>query len=134
MGAAIAAFGSAYVSWQNNSANLGLETFKAESARIFEIVKTGDPNKAAQNLRFLLDTGLIQNSATSTSISNYLKGRKVGEGVSLPVPDAQAPSARCQRAVSEGVCLKFFRHPVTGRYEFPPGGERVNCAECLYFE
>lgn len=85
--AAIAALGSAYVSWQNNKANLDLETFKAESARIFEIVKTGDPDKAAANLRFLLDTGLIQNSKTAMSISNYLEGRKEGQGVSLPVPD-----------------------------------------------
>jgi hypothetical protein len=132
LGAAMAALGSAYVSWQNNNANLGLETFKAESARVFEVVKTGDPNKAAENLSFLLDTGLIQNSATSTSISNYLKGRKAGEGVSLPVPDAQAPRAKCQRAV-EGMCLKFFRNPANGFYELPAGGERVNCRECLDF-
>lgn len=90
LGAAIAALGGAYVSYQNNKANLDLETYRAESARIFEIVKTGDPNKAADNLHFLLDTGLIQNSKTAMSIRNYLKERKKGEGVALPVPDALA--------------------------------------------
>ncbi len=74
--------------WQNNKANLDLETFKAESARIFEIGgKLVILIKRLQICRFLLDTGLIQNSKTAMSISNYLEGRKEGQGVSLPVPD-----------------------------------------------
>jgi hypothetical protein len=84
MGASIAAAGSAFVSWQNSKAGLEVETLKAESARIFEVVKTGDPDSAAKNLEFLLSTGLIQNSATAANISAYLSKRKEGEGIALP--------------------------------------------------
>lgn len=84
LGASIAAVGSAFVSWENNQTSLALETFKAESARIFEVVKTGNPDIAANNLSFLLDTGLIQNSSTVTNIRLYLSKRKSGEGVTLP--------------------------------------------------
>ena len=94
-GAAIAAAGSAYVTWSNNQGNLSLERvkeeagqraemFKAEAARIFELIKTGNPDSAAGNLRFLLDTGLIQTSDTVKGIKAYLDKRKTGEGVALP--------------------------------------------------
>jgi len=84
MGASIAAAGSALVSWQNSRASLAVESLKAESARIFEVVKTGDPDTAARNLEFLLRTGLIQNSVTVAKISAYLSTRKGGEGIALP--------------------------------------------------
>jgi murein L,D-transpeptidase YcbB/YkuD len=83
-GAAIAAAGSAYVAWQNNGANLELEKFRAEAARIFEIIKTGNPDEAAKNLKFLIDSGLIQNQATVENLRQYLNNRKAGEGVALP--------------------------------------------------
>jgi uncharacterized protein YjbI with pentapeptide repeats len=85
LGAAIAAGGSAYVSWENNKGSQNLEEFRAESARIFEVVKTGNPDIAAKNLSFLLDAGLIQNSVTVGNIRRYLEARKAGEGFALPV-------------------------------------------------
>jgi len=84
--ASIAAVANAYVSWGNGKSSLEVETFKAESSRIFEMIKTGDPDKAAVNLQFLIDTGLVPNK-TLLSISTYLKTRKHGQGISLPAEE-----------------------------------------------
>jgi hypothetical protein len=106
LGAAAAALGNAGVTWVNgkaqreleniravsaqksqelnNISQLNLETFKAESARIFEVVKTSDPDKAAVNLRFLLDVGLVTNENTKVGLASYLKTRKSGQGFALP--------------------------------------------------
>jgi hypothetical protein len=43
------------------------------------------------------------------------------------------PSYRCERTAEPGICLKFYRNPRNGLYDLPPGGERVDCANCLYF-
>ena len=51
--AAIAAAGDVYVAYQNDIEQQGLEAGKAEAARILDALKTGDPDKAAANLRFL---------------------------------------------------------------------------------
>jgi hypothetical protein len=44
-----------------------------------------------------------------------------------------SPPYRCERTAEEGVCLKFYRNPRNGLYDLPPGGERVDCTDCLYF-
>jgi hypothetical protein len=65
LAAAIGAFGNAVAMWLNGRAQHDLETTKAEQARvleegkaeatrILEMIKTGDPEKAADNLKFLL--------------------------------------------------------------------------------
>ena len=43
------------------------------------------------------------------------------------------PPYRCERTFDATRCLKFYRNPRNGLYDLPPGGERVNCIECLYF-
>ena len=47
-----------------------------------------------------------------------------------PDPD---PPYRCERTLEPGICLKFHRNPRNGLYDLPPGGERMNCTDCLYF-
>ena len=108
LGAAAAAAGNAGVAWQsgkaqreleddrastaqkaqeaNNKAQLEVEGYKAEAARLFEVIKTNDPDKAAENLRFLLDVGLISTPAVKTGLSKYLSTRKEGQGIALPAP------------------------------------------------
>jgi secreted trypsin-like serine protease len=61
-----------------------LEQSKAEAARILEVVKTNNPDKAATNLKFLIDTGLISDQNVSKQVQAYLDTRKPGEGVTLP--------------------------------------------------
>jgi hypothetical protein len=106
LGAILAAIGNGVLSWQNSVAQrelervrselnldlekskseqtLNLERSKEEAARILEVVKTADPDKAAINLRFLLDTHLIQDQVTRSSLESYLNNRKEGQGAALP--------------------------------------------------
>ena len=44
---------------------------------------------------------------------------------------AGPPPYKCQRTLDG--CLKFKRNPVTGKYNMPAGGERVDCASCRYW-
>ena len=49
-----------------------------------EVVKTGDPDKAAVNLEILIKTHLIANPETRKNVQEYLSERKAGEGLTLP--------------------------------------------------
>ena len=61
-----------------------IEETKAEAARIFEVIKTGDADKSATNLKFLVDTGLITNSDRIEKIQAFLDHRLAGGGPALP--------------------------------------------------
>jgi hypothetical protein len=95
LAAAIAAIGNAVVATVNGrmqrrlevtkrEAELALEATKAESTRILEMIKTDDTEKAAQNLTFLVDTGLVTEERRVEKLQTFLKQRKKGEGPSLP--------------------------------------------------
>lgn len=100
LGAAIAALGNAAAIWLTGVEQRNLETTKAEQARaleedraeatrILEMIKTGnEPEKAAENLRFLLDAGLISNPDRSRRIQNFLARREPGKGPALPAAPA----------------------------------------------
>lgn len=83
LAAAVAAFGNLAVSWLNGSQQLAaqqegnrateeLEKFKADSARLLEMIKTHDPDKAAENLSFLLEAGLIADEDIKKRLANFL--------------------------------------------------------------
>jgi hypothetical protein len=76
-------------------ATLQLEQSKAESARILEVVKTSDPDKAAVNLKFLIDTGLIADQNIRRQIESYLDKRAPGKGFSLPSSGSIGPAGTC---------------------------------------
>ena len=82
--AVITATASLYVSIDNSRQQRELETLKAEHARILEAIKTGNPDKAAENLRFMLDTGLIRSAETVLRLREELSKRLPGRGPSLP--------------------------------------------------
>lgn len=82
--AAIAAAGNAVVAFTNGVFQRQLEGQKSEQARILEMIKTGDPDKAAENLRFLLDAGLITNLDIQERLKEFLANRKPGSGPTLP--------------------------------------------------
>jgi hypothetical protein len=103
LAAALAALSNAGVTWQNGLEQRKLETTKAaqakimeetkaEAARILEVVKTGDADKAAANLKFLVDTGLITNLDRVEKINAFLEHRPAGGGPSLP--SSQSPNDR----------------------------------------
>ena len=93
--AALAAAGNAVVALVNGNnqrdledrkakAEIAVEESKAESSRILEMIKTGDPDSAADNLRFLVDTGLIATTTRVEKLSEFLANRKPGSGPALP--------------------------------------------------
>ena len=49
-----------------------------------EVIKTADTEKAAENLAFLLDAGLIADDARKAALKTFLENRKPGEGPSIP--------------------------------------------------
>ena len=84
--AAAAAAGNAVVAVVNGSLQRELERSKAESTRILEMIKTGDPERAASNLEFLFQSGLISDQMLSSNIKAFLDKRQPGTGPSLPSP------------------------------------------------
>jgi Caspase domain len=80
---AIAAMGNSAVSFFNSEQERQLEAQKAEQTRILEMIKTGDPDKAAQNLEFLVNAGLVDDSTRKVKLEKYLSERKPGAGPSL---------------------------------------------------
>ncbi|MBS0642190.1 MAG: hypothetical protein JSS43_20170 [Proteobacteria bacterium] len=69
---------------QKAKADRILEEGKAEAARILEMIKTNEPDKAAANLSFLLETGLIADEERRNKLRIFLDNRKEGQGPSLP--------------------------------------------------
>jgi|ERR1700704_1093511 hypothetical protein len=61
-----------------------IEELKAEAARILEVIKTIDPDKAAENLDFLMKSGLIIDKKRREALERFLADRKPGEGPSIP--------------------------------------------------
>ena len=82
--AVVAAFGNGAVSWFNGQETCKLESEKAQSAVILEVVKTS-PDRAANNLAILVDIGVINEEQTSKRLREYLKTRAAGQGPSIPV-------------------------------------------------
>jgi hypothetical protein len=98
--AAVAAGGNAVVAVVNGSlqrdlesskrdAEIVLENSKAESTRILEMIKTGDTEKAAGNLEFLLKSGLIVEPMRAAKLTAFLADRKPGAGPSLPASNSR---------------------------------------------
>jgi hypothetical protein len=71
---------------RKRDAEIRLEASKAESTRILEMIKTGDIERAAGNLEFLLKTGLVTDAERITKLTEFLKNRTRGGGPSLPAP------------------------------------------------
>jgi hypothetical protein len=95
---ALAIFGAAFAglvnawltSWNNRyqlqledtkaRATIALEQSKSEAARILEMIKTNDSDRAAENLRFLIETGLISDEKIVQQVRKFLADRKKGTG------------------------------------------------------
>ncbi|MEK6335297.1 MAG: trypsin-like peptidase domain-containing protein [Acidobacteriota bacterium] len=91
--AAMAGLSNAVVSVVNGSLERGLESEKSEQTRILEMIKTGDPDKAANNLQFLLEAGLISDQKQRMQLQDFLNKRKPGSGPTLPSANAIGPQS-----------------------------------------
>ena len=84
LAAAVAALGNGAAALISSRASQQVEETKAEAARILELIKTGDPDRAASNLEFLLELGLISEPNRATKLRENLRNRIPGLGPSLP--------------------------------------------------
>jgi hypothetical protein len=71
--ASVAAFGNAVVAYTNNVEQRHLDAQQSEEARILEMIKTGNPDKAVANLQFLLQAGLISNHSVRRQLTVFLR-------------------------------------------------------------
>lgn len=85
LAAAIAASGNAVVAFVNGRHEDALELRREDAQRILEAIKTGDPDKAAINLQFLANIGLINDKIILDRICAYIRARHEGDGPYLPV-------------------------------------------------
>ena len=69
------------------AAQRALDEQESESARILEVIKTGDTERAAGNMQFLVDAGLVTKPDLVEKLSQYLATRAVGQGPALPPAD-----------------------------------------------
>jgi hypothetical protein len=88
LAATAAAVGNSVVTVLNGGQQVRLENSKAESTRILEMIKTGDPEAAARNLDFLLNSGLV--SDPDKRIASFLQKRPSGTGPALPALNSDA--------------------------------------------
>ena len=87
LAATVAGLGNAIVAYTNGRLQRDLEVTKAEHARMLEMIKTGDADKAAENLKFLVDTGLISDPDVLKKLEDFLETRQEGRGPALPAPN-----------------------------------------------
>jgi tetratricopeptide (TPR) repeat protein len=99
MAAAIAAAGNAGITFINGVLQRNLEAQKSEQTRILEMIKIANPDKGAENLDFLLRTGLISDRNIQEKLSEYLKNRKPGSGPTLPPSEVQELSNKQAKAI-----------------------------------
>ena len=101
--AAIAASGNALVTWGNGMQQRALEDQKSEQARILEMIKTGNADRAAENLKFLVDSGLVATPQMVSRLNDFLKARKPGTGPNLPSPGVTARHTGGMGPLEEGI-------------------------------
>ena len=89
LAAAVAGAGNAVVAFVNGNLQREVERSKAESNRILEMIKTDDTEKAASNLEFLLESGLLTEPTLISKLSRFLKQRTPCSGQSLPSSNAR---------------------------------------------
>jgi hypothetical protein len=108
LAAAVAGAGNAFVALINGQAQrrseeakltgqIRTEQIKADQALILEAIKANsDPDKAAANLTFFVETALIADEQRRKELQTFLKRRKPGEGPALPSA-SPSPTERLER-------------------------------------
>lgn len=91
MAATLAGLSNAVITVVNGRLQRQLEDGRAEQTRVLEMIKTGDADKAAGNLQFLLDAGLIADPERATMLKEFLARRVPGSGPALPPQTTAGP-------------------------------------------
>ena len=82
-GAVLALLSNVAVTLINAQESRTLEAMKAEHARILAAIQSPSPNQNAENLSFLLESGLVSNPETAAKIRSFLLQRKPNTGPAL---------------------------------------------------
>jgi len=85
--ATIAGGGNLVLAWYTHSEQLKLEGLRIQHNRILEVIKTGDVSKTANNLKFLLEVGLVSDPLLEEKLKRSLK---LTPKESLPVLPVQS--------------------------------------------
>jgi hypothetical protein len=130
LAAAVAATGNAVVAVVNGKMQRDVEERKSESGRILEMIKTGDTEKAAGNLEFLLKSGLVSDPALLARLNEFLRSRTPGMGPSLPASTSTRVGFERSDVLTESVqgtlqklFDEYFRY--LDRVGFPAPAEKV---------
>jgi N-acetyl-anhydromuramyl-L-alanine amidase AmpD len=134
LGAALAAAGNAGVSYFNAKQQRELEDRRSEQARILEMIKTGSPDKAAENLKFLVDAGLVTDPSVSVRLGKFLNDRKPGTGPALPTPAGNTIAERLAQAEETPTSPApgdSSRYRIKNHVLFDASGKPVTVAEAM---
>jgi hypothetical protein len=140
LAAAVAGAGNAVVAVVNGNlqrdlenrkreAEIDLERAKSESTRILEMIKTGDTEKAAGNLDFLLQAGLVSDPKLVERVTRYLASRTPGKGPALPSPSSAFDFERTELLTTttytalQSLLDDYLKY--VSRIGFPPNPRRV---------
>jgi Domain of unknown function (DUF1906) len=90
LGNALALFGNGLTAYWKSEADLKVEALKQQGNLVLESIKTGDTNRARENLRLIATAKLLGNESKETAILDALK-----EGITpgLPSPNSGQPTA-----------------------------------------
>jgi len=83
--AAVAGVANAIVASINAGFQREAEAERTESARILQVIQSGDPKAATANLQFLMDAGLISEHV-SPKLAAFLKTNREVPTLSVPAP------------------------------------------------
>jgi N-acetyl-anhydromuramyl-L-alanine amidase AmpD len=136
LGVTLAAIGNAAVSYITAGQQRELEDRKSEQSRILEMLKTGNADKAAENLRFLVEAGLISDKTLIASLNQFQQQRKPGTGPSLPTPSGNSIAERLAqsdtRAQQQSATNNGFRFYVLNHVLYAADGKHVNVVEAAH--
>jgi hypothetical protein len=113
--ATVAGITNIVVAGYNGSVEHRADVEKSESARILQMIKTGDLKRATQNLKFLVDTGLVIDTDRVTKIREYLVAHP-DDGPVLPASgdrysiDSDRPLPKTVRELLDSGLRDYTQH------------------------
>ena len=111
----------------NGNQQAEIEREKAEQALVLEAIRTnGDVRKSAENLNFLVKTGLLPNEKRGLAITGYLEKAPAGTGPTLASAGSPAPA----QAAAGGSARPHYDFPVLNSGTPDPRGWDVDIFSC----
>lgn len=134
LAATLAAIGNLAISVLEGRLERTLERQRAESARIIEMLKAVDADRAAANLEFLVNAGLIADRDIVIRLKDYLRNRAPGSGAVIASPDGGVSESDRTVAVSLLPPDHRVRHSARAVGAFQRIGGTPSCSTFLVGE